>query len=70
MAHRQSTLTSSRWYFRTLPDPNIVAFAVALKGCDETAHTSPNDEDVDSRRRITMHIAVPVRRNGIGMGEV
>jgi hypothetical protein len=63
-------LTSSSSRLGTLPDLNIMAFAVALDGCNETAHTSTNDQDVDSRRRITMHIAVPVRRNGIGVGEV
>jgi hypothetical protein len=62
-------LASSRWDFRTLPDSNVVAFAMTLEGCDETAHTSAYDEDVDSRGWITVYIAVPVRWEGIGVGE-
>jgi hypothetical protein len=70
LGHHDLRLTSSSWRPGTLPDPNIVAFAVALEGCNETAHTSTNDEDVNTRRPITIHVAVSVRRNAIGMGEV
>jgi hypothetical protein len=41
-------LTSSSWRLGTLPDSNIVAFAMALESCDEASGTSSNDENVDS----------------------
>ena len=69
VGHHYLMLTSSSRRLRTLSDANIVAFATAPEGCDENTHTSANDEDFDARRRITMHIAVSVHRNGAVMGE-
>lgn len=63
-------LTSSSRRFGTLPVSNVVAFAMAFDGCDKTAHTSTNNEDVDSRGLITINIAVSVHHNRIGRGEV
>jgi hypothetical protein len=40
--------TSGDCGLRSLPDPNIVAFAMTFERGDETAYTSADDKDVDA----------------------
>jgi hypothetical protein len=41
-------LTSGYCGLRSLPDPNIVAFAMAFERCGKTAYTGADDEDVNA----------------------
>jgi hypothetical protein len=67
---KEERLTTSHCRLRSLPNPNIVAFAMAFKCCDEAAYTGADDEDADARRRIAMDSVLLFRQMLIDVGGI